>query len=111
MVCSCIVFFYYRSACYLLPAATPLALLLSRGKAGFWSDGWGALPFWLANRARDEIIVNRLEKSYKPLTGPTTTEKIWLQVTSFTLGLLHPGKHGLSSLCNPGDRAVARKDL
>ena len=42
---------------------SPFRLLDQRVKAGFWSDGWGVLPFWFAREPLDEISVYRVESS------------------------------------------------
>ncbi len=36
---------------------SPLRLLDKEAKAGFWSDGWGVLPFWFSAQPLDEITV------------------------------------------------------
>jgi hypothetical protein len=42
--------------------ASPLRLLDKEAKAGFWSDGWGVLPFWFSAQPLDEITVYRAGK-------------------------------------------------
>jgi len=46
--------------------ASPLRLLDSRAKAGFWSNVWGVLPFWFSTQPLDEITVYRVRSSYRP---------------------------------------------
>lgn len=40
--------------------ASPIRLLDLRTHAGFWSDGWGVLPFWFSWEPMDEIAVYRV---------------------------------------------------
>lgn len=42
---------------------SPLRLLDQPSRAGFWSDGWGVLPFWFSNEPLDEITVYRSGES------------------------------------------------
>ncbi len=46
--------------------SSPLRLLDYEAKAGFWSEGWGVLPFWFSHQPLDVITVYRVGKSYKP---------------------------------------------
>lgn len=56
-----------------LRVSSPLRLLDRRAHAGFWSDGFGMLPFWFALRPLDEITVYRIPDGHRPaiLEQPT----------------------------------------
>ena len=40
---------------------SPLRLLDVHAHAGFWSDGWGVLPFWFSREDLDEISIYRVK--------------------------------------------------
>jgi len=40
---------------------SPLRLLDVHAHAGFWSDGWGVLPFWFSRETLDEISIYRVK--------------------------------------------------
>ncbi len=40
---------------------SPLRLLDVHAHAGFWSDGWGVLPFWFSHEDLDEISIFRVK--------------------------------------------------
>ena len=40
---------------------SPLRLLDVHAHAGFWSDGWGVLPFWFSRENVDEISIYRVK--------------------------------------------------
>jgi len=40
---------------------SPLRLLDPQTHAGFWSDGWGVLPFWFSREIMDELSVYRVK--------------------------------------------------
>lgn len=42
--------------------SSPVRLLDQQTKAGFWSDGWGELPFWFSNEPLDQITIYRVRK-------------------------------------------------
>jgi hypothetical protein len=44
---------------YRIPS--PLRLLDVHAHAGFWSDGWGVLPFWFSREDLDEISISRVK--------------------------------------------------
>ena len=72
--------------------SSPLRLLDDNAKAGFWSDGWGVLPFWFSRQPLDVITVYRVGQSYKPPSGPAGTEKTRSQTSSLPAGPFHPVK-------------------
>jgi hypothetical protein len=72
--------------------SSPLRLLDSRAKAGFWSDGGGVLPSWFSQQPLDEITVYRVGKSYKVPVGARKTGKVSPEATSFASGPFHPSK-------------------
>ena len=39
---------------------SPVRLLDLHAHAGFWSDGWGVLPFWFSSENQDEISIYRV---------------------------------------------------
>jgi hypothetical protein len=39
---------------------SPFRLLVPNVHAGFWSDGWGVLPFWFSREPLDEFSVYRV---------------------------------------------------
>jgi hypothetical protein len=41
---------------------SPFRLLHAHSHAGFWSDGWGVLPFWFSFEPLDELSVYRAKK-------------------------------------------------
>jgi hypothetical protein len=41
---------------------SPVRLLDQRSHAGFWSDGWGVLPFWFSTEPLDEISIYRVKQ-------------------------------------------------
>jgi len=41
---------------------SPLRLLDPHTHAGFWSDGWGVLPFWFSREPLDEFSVYRVKQ-------------------------------------------------
>lgn len=43
--------------------SSPLRLLDYRARAGWWSDGWGVLPFWFSRQPLDEVTVYRVGES------------------------------------------------
>ena len=40
---------------------SPLRLLDVHAHAGFWSDGWGVLPFWFSREDLDELSIYRVK--------------------------------------------------
>lgn len=54
--------------------SSPLRLLDDRVKAGFWTDGWGVLPFWFSRQPLDVITVYRVGQSYNPPPGAAQRE-------------------------------------
>jgi hypothetical protein len=40
---------------------SPFRLLAPDSHAGFWSDGWGVLPFWFSREPMDEFSVFRVK--------------------------------------------------
>jgi len=40
---------------------SPLRLLDVHAHAGFWSDGWGVLPFWFSREPLDEVSIYRVK--------------------------------------------------
>ncbi len=40
---------------------SPVRLLDLHAHAGFWSDGWGVLPFWFSSENLDEISIYRVK--------------------------------------------------
>jgi hypothetical protein len=42
------------------PVRSPLRVLDPHTHAGFWSDGWGVLPFWFSVEPLDEVSVYRV---------------------------------------------------
>lgn len=42
--------------------SSPLRLLDYGTHAGWWSDGWGVLPFWFSTQPLDEVTVYRVSK-------------------------------------------------
>jgi len=45
---------------YRIPS--PVRLLDLHAHAGFWSDGWGVLPFWFSDENLDEISIYRVKE-------------------------------------------------
>ena len=43
---------------------SPLRVLDSHTHAGFWSDGWGVLPFWVSTAPLDEVSIYRVNSDY-----------------------------------------------
>ena len=43
---------------------SPLRVLDSHTHAGFWSDGWGVLPFWVSTAPLDEVSIYRVNSNY-----------------------------------------------
>ena len=41
---------------------SPLRLVDVHAHAGFWSDGWGVLPFWFSRENLDEISIYRVKE-------------------------------------------------
>ena len=39
---------------------SPFRLLDPHTHAGFWSDGWGVLPFWFSRQELDEFSIYRV---------------------------------------------------
>jgi len=44
------------------PVVSPLRLLDYSTQAGWWSDGWGVLPFWFSTQPLDEVTVYQVSK-------------------------------------------------
>jgi hypothetical protein len=42
---------------------SPLRLLDPHSHAGFWSDGWGVLPFWFSRQPLDEFSIYRVKEN------------------------------------------------
>ena len=42
---------------------TPLRLLDQNSHAGFWSDGWGVLPFWFSREKLDDLYIYRVSEN------------------------------------------------
>jgi hypothetical protein len=40
---------------------SPLRVLDQHSHAGFWSDGWGVLPFWFSRETLDELSIYRVK--------------------------------------------------
>jgi len=40
---------------------SPLRVLDPHTHAGFWSDGWGVLPFWFSREPLDELSIYRVK--------------------------------------------------
>jgi hypothetical protein len=39
---------------------SPIRLLDEHSRAGFWSDGWGVLPFWFSREKLDDLYIYRV---------------------------------------------------
>jgi len=48
---------------------SPFRLLSRVARAGFWSDGWGVLPFWFSEGPIDKITIYRIGEGYHPGTA------------------------------------------
>jgi hypothetical protein len=42
---------------------SPIRLLDEQSHAGFWSDGWGVLPFWFSRDNLDELTIYRVSET------------------------------------------------
>jgi hypothetical protein len=42
---------------------SPIRLLDEHSRAGFWSDGWGVLPFWFSREKLDDLYIYRVRET------------------------------------------------
>jgi 4-amino-4-deoxy-L-arabinose transferase-like glycosyltransferase len=42
---------------------SPLRLLDEKARAGFWSNGWGVLPFWFSREKFDDLYIYRVREN------------------------------------------------
>ena len=42
---------------------SPVRVLDPNTRAGFWSDGWGVLPFWFSRQPLDQVSIYRVGRN------------------------------------------------